>query len=156
MVNHDLFLDLADAYAWRSTCLRRRFGCVIIDPRFNDPIAGGFNGSPCGMEHCTDLNACIREELNVKQGERYELCRSAHSEQNALIKAGNRAFNCDLYLVGWDAQTNKQINPKPCFLCTKLMINARIRKVVTRYCIYDPIELYYAYISNLKSPVFDP
>lgn len=149
MVSHELFLDLADAYAWRSTCLRRRFGSVIIDPRFDDPISGGFNGAPRGMPHCTDTERCLRDELGIKEGERYELCCSSHSEQNAMIKAGNRAYGCTLYLVGWDAKTNKRINPKPCFLCTKMMINARIEKVVTHYAIYNPIELYESYVASL-------
>ena len=150
MVSCDLFLDLAMDYAKQSTCLRRKYGCVIVDPRLNDPIAGGFNGAPCNMPHCTDSNVCIRQELKIKAGERYELCKSSHSEQNALIKAGSRAIGCDLYLYGWDVELDREIVPKPCFLCTKMMINAKINKVVTRNVIFDPVELYYSYIQELE------
>jgi deoxycytidylate deaminase len=117
MVSSDLFLDIADAYAWRSTCLRRRFGSVIIDARFDDPIAGGFNGAPRGMEHCTDVCRCLRDELNVKEGERYELCL----HKNTVVKLLNGEYKTieelsitgeDVWLYGIDQTTYKIIPVK--------------------------------------------
>lgn len=161
MVSQDLFLNLAMEYSLHSTCIRRRYGCVIVDSKFNDPVCGGFNGAPCGMPHCTDVNRCVRQMLKMKPGESPELCFSAHAEQNALIKAGRRAYSCDMYLYGWDVELNREIIPKPCILCTKMLINANVSKVITRYTIFDPIELYREYVNEINDKynnirVYDP
>lgn len=87
-------------------------------------------------------------------------CNSVHSESNALIKAGMRAYGCDLYLHGFDVKLNVEINPRPCFWCTKLMINSKINKVITQHAIFDPIELYLEYEQNMRKGIvkatFDP
>ena len=79
------YLDLAEAVAQRSTCLRRHFGAVIV--KDDEVISTGYSGAPRGRENCTDLNYCVRTRLNVPRGERYELCRSVHAEMNAVISA---------------------------------------------------------------------
>ncbi len=82
---HNYYLDIAQTVSERSTCLRRRFGAIIVK---NDVIIStGYNGSPRGRANCTDLGTCYREKLKIPRGERYELCRSVHSEANAIIAA---------------------------------------------------------------------
>jgi dCMP deaminase len=145
-----LFLGIAEEYARQSTCIRRKYGAVIVDPITRHQISGGFNGNPKGMQHCNELNNCIRQQLNIPQGKQYEACFSIHGEMNALLQAGSRARNCILYLYGYDIELQREIIPKPCFLCTKLMINAGISKVITSSVVWDPNELYLSYISELN------
>ena len=91
------YLDLAETVLERSTCLRSQYGAVIVQ---NDEIvATGYNGAPRGRKNCSELGRCIREELNVPRGERYELCRSVHAEQNAIISCERtKMINATLYL----------------------------------------------------------
>ena len=79
------YLDLAEVVAQRSTCLRRHYGAVIV--KNDEVISTGYVGAPRGRKNCSDLGTCIREELQIPRGERYELCRSVHAEQNAIISA---------------------------------------------------------------------
>lgn len=152
-----LYLNVAREWADQSTCLRRHFGCVIVNRETEEIVSASYNGAPRGLPHC---ESCIRESLDIKSGSNYDFCCSAHGEANALIKAGMRAYNCDLYLYGFDMKLNREIYPRPCFGCTKLMINSKIHQVVTTIHIYDPVELYYSYIESMKSgvqiPTFDP
>ncbi len=126
------YLDIADAAQSRSTCLRRRFGAIIV--RDDEIVATGYNGAPRGRRNCTDLNYCARQSLNVPAGERYELCRSVHAEANAIISAARRdMLGGTLYLVGRDARTGKYYpGTTPCAMCRRLIINAGIAKVVSR------------------------
>lgn len=152
-----LYINTAMEFADQSTCLRRRFGCVIVNRELEEIVYGSYNGAPRGMPHC---QTCLRDELNIPSGSEYSICRSCHAEENALAKAGLRAHNCDIYLYGFDIATNQEINPRPCFWCTKLMINSKIHRVITKHAIFDPVELYYNYIQNMKVgvtiPTFDP
>ena len=154
-MNHEYFGKMAMLAAEQSTCLRRRFGAVIVDPKTKHPISTGFNGSPAGKEHCTDLGWCLRNELDIPAGERYECCRSCHAEQNALIRAGGRdTYGAYIYIAGFDAETKLPVvKPQPCFLCTKMIINAHIRKVMlysgTRIIELDINKLYDIYIQEL-------
>ena len=126
------YLDIADAAQERSTCLRRRFGAIIV--RDDEIVATGYNGAPRGRRNCTDLNYCARQSMNVPAGERYELCRSVHAEANAIISAARRdMLGATLYLVGRDAQTGAYYpGTTPCAMCRRLIINAGIRRVVSR------------------------
>jgi len=126
------YLDIADAAQSRSTCLRRRFGAIIV--RDDEIVATGYNGAPRGRRNCTDLNYCARQSLNVPAGERYELCRSVHAEANAIISAARREMlGGTLYLVGRDARTGEYYpGTTPCAMCRRLIINAGIAKVVCR------------------------
>ena len=126
------YLDIADAAQARSTCLRRRYGAIIV--RDDEIVATGYNGAPRGRENCIDLGRCARKMLNVPAGERYELCRSVHAEANAIISASRRdMLGATLYLVGRTADTG-EYNPDttPCAMCRRLIINAGIQKVVCR------------------------
>ena len=126
------YLDIADAAQERSTCLRRKYGAIIV--RDDEIVATGYNGAPRGRENCIDLGRCARKMLNVPAGERYELCRSVHAEANAIISASRRdMLGATLYLVGRTADTG-EYNPDttPCAMCRRLIINAGIQKVVCR------------------------
>ncbi len=126
------YLDIADAAQERSTCLRRRFGAIIV--RDDEIVATGYNGAPRGRQNCTDLGRCTRKSLNIPAGERYELCRSVHAEANAIISAARRdMLGGTLYLVGRDAATGAYYpQTTPCAMCRRQIINAGIRKVVCR------------------------
>ncbi len=126
------YLDLAEAALERSTCLRRKWGCVIV--KDDEIISTGYNGAPRGRKNCSDIGTCIREELNIPRGERYELCRSVHAEQNAIISAErNKMIDSTLYLVGKDYNTGEYVeNARPCALCKRMIINAGIKEVVVR------------------------
>ncbi|RMF46472.1 MAG: cytidine deaminase [Deltaproteobacteria bacterium] len=113
------FIDIAGLVASRSTCLRRQVGAVVVKDR--NILATGYNGTPSGITHC-EVTGCLREQLKVPSGQRHELCRGLHAEQNAIIQAARHGVNLDggvLYCTH-----------SPCIICTKMLINAGIRKVV--------------------------
>lgn len=126
------YLDIAETVMERSTCLRRKYGAIIV---LNDEIiATGYNGAPRGRKNCDDLNYCTRESLKIPSGERYELCRSVHAEANAIISAARRdILGATLYLVGREASTDEYIDgTTPCTMCRRFIINAGITKVIGR------------------------
>jgi len=130
----EYYLGIAEAVARKGTCIRRNYGAIIVN---NDEVVGtGYTGSPRGKVNCCDTGICLRNELNVPSGERYELCSSVHAEMNAIISAGrNRCIGATLYLIGINASVNANEllvkNPKPCSICERLIINAGIKEVVT-------------------------
>jgi len=112
-------MELALVVSKRSTCLRQKVGAVIVkDKRI---LATGYNGAPSGMPHCLDVG-CLREKLGVPSGERQELCRGLHAEQNAIIQAAKFGISIE----GSTIYTTHC----PCITCAKMIINAGIRKVV--------------------------
>ncbi len=115
----EYFMEIARVVAKRSTCLRQNVGAVIVkDKRI---LSTGYNGAPMGLPHCLDIG-CLREELNVPSGERHELCRAVHAEQNAIIQAavhGVSIKDATLYTTH-----------QPCIMCAKMIINAGIKRVV--------------------------
>ena len=126
------YLGIADAVLGRSTCLRRKFGAIIVNE--DEIIATGYNGAPRGRKNCVDLGYCTRKKLCIPAGERYELCRSVHAEANAIISAARKqTLGGTLYLVGRDAETH-EIYPQttPCAMCRRMIINAGIQRVVCR------------------------
>ncbi len=126
------YLDMADAATGRATCLRRKFGAIIVK---NDEIVStGYNGAPRGRQNCNDCGSCIREKMGVKRGERYELCRSVHAEANCIISAARRdMIDGTLYLVGHEAESGDYVkNTAPCSMCKRLIINAGIKEVIVR------------------------
>lgn len=129
---NNYYLDVAESILERATCIRRDFGAVIV--KNDEIIATGYNGAPRGRKNCTDLNFCIREKLKIPRGERYEVCRSVHAEQNAIISAErNRMIGSTLYLVGKNYTDGSYVeNAMPCSMCKRLIINAGIEKVVIR------------------------
>jgi len=126
------YLDIADSVLERSTCLRRKYGAIIV--RNDEIISTGYNGAPRGRKNCSDIGGCTREVLKIPSGERYELCRSVHAEANAIISASRRdMIGSTIYLVGRDARTNDLLpDANSCSMCKRQIINAGIEKVVIR------------------------
>lgn len=117
----DYFMEIAEVTKKRSTCLRRQIGAVIV--KDNRILATGYNGVPSGIEHCGS-RGCLRDELGVPSGERHELCRGIHAEQNAIVQAA--------YLgVSIDGSTLYCTN-QPCILCAKMLINAGVKRIVIK------------------------
>lgn len=129
---HNYYLDIAETVIERGTCIRRNFGAIIVK---NDEIVStGYSGAPRGRKNCSDLGFCMREQLKIPRGERYELCRSVHAEANCIISAARRdMLGATLYLVGKDAKTGELVpNASSCAMCKRQIINAGIDKVVIR------------------------
>lgn len=115
------FMDIADLVASRSTCLRRKVGAVIVKDR--RILTTGYNGAPSGLPHC-EIVGCLREKLSIPSGQQQELCRGLHAEQNAIIQAALHGISIqNSYLYCTD---------QPCITCSKMIINAGIRKVFYR------------------------
>ncbi len=115
----EYFMDITRLVARRSTCMRRQVGAVMVKDK--NVLATGYNGTPSKITHC-DVTGCLREQLKVPSGERHELCRGLHAEQNAIIQAARHGINiADSVLYCTDS---------PCIICTKMLINAGIRKVI--------------------------
>ncbi len=124
----EYFMEIAYLVAKRSTCLRRQVGAVVVKNK--NILATGYNGAPRGITHC-EVAGCIREKLNVPSGERHELCRGLHAEQNAIIQAayhGTSIAGADLYCTN-----------RPCIICSKMIINAGIEKVYYQDGYSDPL-----------------
>lgn len=127
------YLDIAQTVAQRATCLRRKYGAIIVSED-DEVIATGYNGAARGCSDCVERGVCKRKELNVPAGERYELCVSVHAEQNAIISASRKDMvGGTLYLVGIDAETGKVLETaEPCMLCRRFILNSGISTVVMR------------------------
>lgn len=126
------YLDIAETVLERATCLRRKFGAIIVK---NDEIVStGYTGAPRGRANCVDLGYCTRDKLNVPKGQRYELCRSVHAEANAIISASrNELIGATLYLACHDAKTNLiDGDVNSCSMCKRLIINSGIETVYVR------------------------
>ncbi|MGM9875912.1 MAG: deoxycytidylate deaminase [Bacilli bacterium] len=126
------YLDIAETVVERGTCLRRNFGAIIV--KNDEIISTGYVGAPRGRKNCCDLGYCTREKLNIPRGERYELCRSVHAEQNAIISASRRdMINSTLYLVGINYKDKTYVeNANPCALCKRMIINSGIKEIIIR------------------------
>ena len=126
------YLDIADTVSKRATCLRRKYGAIIV---LNDEIiATGYNGAPRGRKNCPDIGKCLRSVLDIPSGERYELCRSVHAEANAIISAARRdMIGATLYLAGREVDTNDLLeDTTSCTMCKRLIINSGIVRIVNR------------------------
>ena len=126
------YLDIAQTVLERSTCRRRHYGAIIV--RNDEIIATGYNGAPRGRINCDELGYCVREQLEIPSGERYELCRSVHAEANAIISASRReCIGATLYLCGRDAASGALLrDTTSCSMCRRNIINAGIAEVVIR------------------------
>ena len=127
------YLDIAETVLERSTCLRRLYGAIIV--RADEIISTGYNGAPRGRANCIDLGYCVRAQLKIPSGERYELCRSVHAEANAIISAARRdCIGATLYLVGRVGSADGPLNAEAtsCAMCRRMIINAGIERVVIR------------------------
>ena len=126
------YLDIAETVIERGTCLRRNFGAIIV--KNDEIISTGYVGAPRGRKNCCDLKFCTREKLNVPRGERYELCRSVHAEQNAIISAErSKMIDSTLFLVGKNYSDGAYVEKSnPCALCKRMIINAGIKDIYIR------------------------
>ena len=135
----EYFMEMARLASKRSTCLRHNVGCVVVkDKRV---LATGYNGAPKGLKHCEEVG-CIRTKLNVPHGERHELCRGLHAEQNAIIQAalfGVSIKNSTIYSTHY-----------PCSICAKMLINADIKEIVYDKDYEDDLAKQILSESNIK------
>lgn len=139
------YLDIAETVAERSTCLRKKYGAIIVK---NDVIVStGYNGAPRGRKNCSDIGRCTRDEMNIPRGERYEMCRSVHAEMNAIISASReQMLGSVLYLVCVDGKTGELVSGTcSCMMCKRTVLNAGIEKVIVRedkqnYTVYDTVS----------------
>ncbi|MBB6630997.1 deaminase [Clostridium algidicarnis] len=129
---HNYYLDIAETVLERGTCLRRNYGSIIV--KHDEIISTGYTGAPRGRRNCIDIGVCKREQLNVKRGTHYELCRSIHSEANAIISASRRdMIDATLYLVGKDCKNKELVeSANSCDMCKRLIINSGIKKIIIR------------------------
>ncbi len=124
----EYFMSIAKLVATRSTCLRRKVGAVLVkDKRI---LATGYNGAPTGIRHCRDTG-CLREKLGVEPGERHELCRGLHAEQNVIIQAA--------YYGAMTRGTTLYSTHMPCIICSKMLINAGVEKIFFLEGYPDPL-----------------
>ncbi len=135
----DYFMSIAQLVSERSTCLRRKVGAVIVKEK--RILATGYNGAPSGIAHCIEIG-CLREKLKIPAGERHEICRGIHAEQNAIIQAANFGVN----ISGAAVYTTHQ----PCFICTKMLINAHVTKII--YAKEYPDKLAIGMLKEAKIP----
>ncbi len=129
---HNYYLDIAQTVAERSTCLRRMFGAIIV--KDDVIVSTGYNGAPRGRKNCNDLGSCIRDDLGIPRGERYEMCRSVHAEANAIIAAAReRMLGSVLYMV-CVSPVDGSLMPgtTSCMMCKRQIINAGISQVIVR------------------------
>ena len=135
----EYFMKIAKIVATRSTCLRRQVGAVIV--KDNHILSTGYNGAPKGFRHCEEVG-CIREKLGVSRGERHELCRGLHAEQNAIIQAavfGVSIKGATIYTTHF-----------PCSVCMKMLVNAEIKEIVYLNDYPDDLEKEILKESNIK------
>lgn len=129
---HNYYLDIAGTVAERSTCLRKMFGAIIV--KDDVIVSTGYNGAPRGRKNCSDLQFCLRDQLGIPRGERYELCRSVHAEANAIIAAAReRMLGATLYMVCIDPKDGSLVSgTSSCMMCKRQIINAGIETVIVR------------------------
>jgi dCMP deaminase len=127
----EYYLNIASVVARRSTCLKVLIGAIIV--KEDQIIAAGYVGAPRHTRSSLDHGFCLRRKLQIPSGTQYELCRSVHAEQNAIInsaRAGVSLLGGDMYIFGEDRETTKTIFAFPCFICKKMIINAGLQRVV--------------------------
>lgn len=115
----EYFAKIADDVSARSTCVRHKFGSVIINDR-NEIVSTGYNGNVRGAAHCTELGYCLKDKKGIASGTGHDICQAVHAEQNALLQAGKLSRGSTLY-----------VNAFPCKICARLIVNAGIARVVT-------------------------
>jgi len=128
---HEYYLGIAKEVARRSTCFRRSIGAIIV--RDDQIISTGYVGAPRKTKDSFEHGICLRDKLNIPHGQRYELCRSVHAEQNAIInaaRAGVSLLGGDMYIYGKKYGKEHTIDAFPCFICKKMIINAGINRVI--------------------------
>lgn len=127
----DTYLNCAEVFAYRSTCLKRKYGAVIV--KDDVVVSTGYNGSPRGKENCCEVGKCQRIEQNMHQGEGYAICKAIHAEANALLNCSReQTIGADIYLTGVNPEDSSIHIAKPCPLCARMIIQAGIKNVYLR------------------------
>lgn len=116
----EYFLEVANLVSKRATCIRRKVGAVLVKDK--KILATGYNGAPSGLRHCIDIG-CLREKLKIPSGERHELCRGLHAEQNVLLQAALHGVSTKDSML--------YVTNQPCIICAKMLINAGIKEIIT-------------------------
>lgn len=127
----EYYLGMAKEAATRGVCFRRSSAAVIV--RDDQIISTGYTGAPRKTLDCFERGSCFRDKLDIPSGQRYELCRSVHAEQNAIINAarsGTSLLGGYMYIYGYSHKKEKPIDAFPCFICKKMIINAGIKRVI--------------------------
>ena len=140
----EYFMKLASEVATRTTCLRRAVGAVIVKDR--RILATGYNGVPTGLRHC-NVVGCLRQQLNDPSGQRNEICRGLHAEQNAILQAARYGINIEGASI--------YINTQPCVVCAKMLINAGIKEIIYQNPYPDELAMDLLKESDIKVRVFD-
>ncbi len=141
----EYFMEIAEIVKKRSTCLRRQVGAVIV--KDNRIITTGYNGAPSGLKHCEEIGGCEREKLHIPSGQRHELCRALHAEQNAIIQAalaGVSTKDCTIY-----------VTTQPCVICSKMIINSGIKRIVYKGPYPDELSLAMLNEANIEIEVYN-
>lgn len=126
----EYFMDIAELVKKRSTCLRRQVGAVIV--KDNRILTTGYNGVPPKMRHCEEIG-CLRQKLNIPSGERHELCRALHAEQNAVIQAAKHGISVE--------DSTIYVTAQPCVICAKILIASGIKRIVFKGDYPDELSL---------------
>lgn len=141
----EYFMQMAELTAKRSTCLRRQVGAVIVKDKHI--VATGYNGAPRGIAHCDEKGGCLRQKMGVPSGQRHELCRALHAEQNAIIQAatlGQSIEDATIYVTN-----------QPCVICAKMIINAGIKRIVVKEGYPDELSVEILGEAGLKIVMLD-
>ena len=141
----EYFMQMAELTAQRSTCLRRHVGAVIVQDKH--VVATGYNGAPKGVAHCAEIGGCLREKMGIPSGERHELCRALHAEQNAIIQAATLAQSIEGASI--------YITHQPCIICAKMIINAGIKRIVVKEGYPDEMSVRMLDEAGLKIVMFN-
>ncbi len=140
----EYFMSITKEVSTRSTCIRRKVGAIIVKNK--RILSTGYNGTPAGITHCTE-ETCLRTKFNIPSGEKHELCRGLHAEQNAIIQAalhGVSIAGADIY-----------ITTQPCSICTKMLINAGIKKFTYQNPYNDPLALEMIKEAGIEVEIYD-
>lgn len=138
---NEYFMTIAELVSKRSTCLRRQVGCILVkDKRI---LSTGYNGAPSGISHCEEVG-CLRED--IPPGERHELCRGLHAEQNAIIQAATFGVN----ITGSTLYSTHQ----PCSVCAKMLVNAGIKKIIIKEGYPDKLAREILHSANIEAVKF--
>lgn len=141
----EYFMEIVELIKTRSTCLRRQVGALIVkDKRI---LSTGYNGAPMGCKHCVQIG-CLRQDLNIPSGQRHELCRGIHAEQNAIIQAAYSGVSVKGGVL--------YVTTQPCVLCAKMIINAGIRKIVFKGDYPDELAMSLLREAEIRVVKFEP
>ena len=141
----EYFMSMAELASKRSTCIRRQVGAVIV--KDHQLLATGYNGAPKGLPNCCDINSCLRQELGIPSGERHELCRAVHAENNAITQCAVNGVSCKggtLYVTA-----------SPCNMCLKQIINAGIVRIVAKELYPDKLSEELLKDSGIKFEIYE-